>query len=246
MTRRVRGRRDEVRALAARLQFEREDERAVIAREIHDDLGQMLTSVQLGLAWIARAVTPGPPRVQAKVRSLSALVTATIRSVRRIAVELRPGPLDELGLAKTLRLEARAFKAHTGVPCRFETNLGRARCGRAGGVAVFRIAQAALTNVARHARASRAVMTLMKRRTDLVLTVHDNGRGMTAPSVHRHDSFGITGMRERAIALDGTLTLAGARGTGTTVTVRIPLSQILLTKDLRGPSRAGRRSGATC
>jgi signal transduction histidine kinase len=220
--------RDELRALAARLQFEREDERAVIAREIHDELGQVLTSVQLGLSWIGRTLTPGQRPMRAKIRSLSALVITTIRSVKRIAIELRPGPLDELGLVKTLREEARAFEGHTGIRCRFETNLVRIRCGRAGGVAMFRIAQAALTNVARHARASRARLSLMKGRRDLVLTVHDNGRGIARTSVDNHDSLGIIGMRERAIALHGTLTLCGSKGKGTTLTARIPSSRVLI------------------
>ena len=95
--------RDQLRALAARLQFLRENERAAIAREIHDEFGQSLTSLQLGLSWIARKVTPKQQPVQAKIRSLSALVTTMIRSVKRIAIALRPGALDELGLVKTLQ-----------------------------------------------------------------------------------------------------------------------------------------------
>jgi signal transduction histidine kinase len=219
--------RDQLRALAARLQFLRESERAAIARELHDEFGQTLTSLQLGLSWIARKVTPQQQPVQAKTRSLSALVTTMIRSVKRIAVELRPGALDELGLVKTLQSEAREFEGHTGIRCRLETNLGKAKFDRVGSVAIFRIAQAALTNVARHAHASRATITLMKRNNDLLLTVKDNGKGITKKVVHSHNSLGIIGMRERALALDGTLTLRGSKGKGTTLTVRIPLSRIL-------------------
>ena len=219
--------RDQVRALAARLQFLRESERTAIARELHDEFGQTLTSLQLGLAWIARKVTPQQQPVQAKTRSLSALVTTMIQSVKRIAVELRPGALDELGLVKTLQSEAREFKKHTGIPCTFETNLGKATIDRVVSVAIFRIAQAALTNVSRHAQASRAMIALMKRNDDLLLTVHDNGKGITKKSAHSHNSLGIIGMRERALALDGTLTLRGSIGKGTTLTVRIPLVRIL-------------------
>jgi signal transduction histidine kinase len=219
--------RDQLRALAARLESQRESERADIAREIHDELGQSLTSLQLGLAWLTRTVTPTPP-VRAKLASMSGLVRATIRSVRHVAIRLRPGVLDELGLVKTLRSEARAFAEHTGVQCRFETNLRSVACDRAGGVAVFRIVQAALTNVARHAHASRAVIGLMKRRNDLVVTVKDNGRGLTRALIAKPGACGVIGMRERALALDGTLTLAGSRGKGTTLTVRIPLSRVLI------------------
>lgn len=223
--------RDQLRALAARLQSIRENERAVIAREIHDEFGQALTSLQLGLSWIARKVTPQRQPVQAKIRSLSALVTTMIRSVKRIAVELRPGALDELGLVKTLQSEAREFERHTGVRCRFETNIAKSKFTRAVSVAIFRIVQAALTNVARHAQASRAMIALLKKNNDLMLTVNDNGKGITKKLAHSHNSLGIIGMRERALSFDGTLTLRGSKGKGTTLTVRIPLSRVLIGRE---------------
>jgi signal transduction histidine kinase len=220
--------RDQVRALAARLQLLRESERSTIARELHDEFGQTLTTLQLGLSWIARKVTPRQQPVQAKTRSLSALVTSMIQSVKRIAVDLRPGTLDELGLVKTLRSEVRAFEEHTGIRCKFETNLGQATVNRLGSVSIFRIVQAALTNISRHAQASRAVIALRKRNNDLiVLTVHDNGKGITKQSADSHNSIGIIGMRERVLSLDGMMTLRGSPGKGTTLTVRIPLSRIL-------------------
>ena len=176
---------------------------------------------------MAGKVDPKQQPVQEKIRSLSALVTAMIQSVQRIADELRPGVLNELGLVKTLKSEAREFEGRTGVPCRFKTNIGKAKFDRVGSVAMFRIAQAALMNVARHAHASRATIALMKRNNDLMLTVNDNGKGTTKELVHSHNSLGIIGMRERALVLDGTLTLRGSKGKGTTLTVRIPLSRIL-------------------
>jgi signal transduction histidine kinase len=215
--------RNQLRALAARLESQREDERGAIAREIHDELGQSLTSLQLGLAWLAGTVTSTPP-VRAKLASMTALVTATIGSVRDVAVRLRPGLLDELGLVKSLRAEARAFTQQMGIPCRFQTNLPNVAFNREGSVVVFRIVQAALTNVARHARASGAVVALTKSGTDLVVTVKDNGRGITAGQLAKRGAFGVIGMRERALALDGRLTLEGSRGKGTTLTVHIPLA----------------------
>lgn len=220
--------RDQLRILAARLESQRESERTEVAREIHDELGQSLTSLQLGLAWLTYTVTLTPP-VRAKLASMSALVRTTIRAVKEVAVRLRPGVLDELGLVKTLQSEAKAFTEHTGVQCRFETNLRNVACHRAGSLTVFRIVQAALTNVARHAHASRAVIGLMKRQNDLVVTVKDNGRGITKTLVAKPGACGVIGMRERALTLDGTLALAGSRGKGTTLTVRIPLSRVLIT-----------------
>jgi signal transduction histidine kinase len=219
--------RDELRALAANLQFLRENERTAIARELHDEFGQTLTSLQLGLSWIAQRVTPQQRSMQAKARSLSMLVTTMVQSVKRIAVELRPGVLDELGLVKTLQSLAREFEGHTGVRCRFETNLGKAKFDRVGSVTLFRVTQAALTNVARHAQASTATIALMKHGDDLILSVKDNGKGITKKSIRNHNSLGIIGMRERAIALDGTLTLRGSKEKGTTLMIRIPLVRIL-------------------
>ncbi len=220
--------RDQLRALAARLQSIRENERAVIAREIHDEFGQALTSLQLGLSWIAGTLTPKQQPLQEKIKSLSALVTSMIRSVQRIANKLRPGVLDELGLVKTLKSEAREFEGRTGIRCGFETNAGKATFDRLGAVAIFRIAQAALTNITRHAHASGAIITLMKRKNYLILTVNDNGKGITKKLIYSHDSLGIIGMRERTLALDGTLTLKGSKSKGTTLTVRIPLSRVLI------------------
>ena len=220
--------RNQLRALASYLLSARENERAVIARELHDEFGQGLTSLQLGLSWISRKLTPGQRPLQEKIRSLSATTTNLMRSVKNIASELRPGVLDELGLIKTLKSEAREFEGHTGIQCRFETNTAKAKFDRSAAVAIFRIVQAALTNVARHAHASRARIALMKRKNGLILTVTDNGKGIGRKLIYGHDSLGITGMRERALALGGTFTLGGSRSKGTMLTVQIPLSRVII------------------
>jgi signal transduction histidine kinase len=223
--------RDELRALAAQLQSIREDERTVIAREIHDELGQTLTSLQLGLAWIAAQVSSSRQRpLRAKVTALSELATTLSRSVRTLAAGLRPGVLDELGLVKALKSEARAFTTHTGIPCAFRSTVGKTKFDRAPSVAVLRIVQAALTNVARHAQASRATLALAKGKKDLILTVHDNGQGIGRGKAERPDALGIVGMRERALALGGKLTVGGSRAGGTTLTARIPLSRVDLSR----------------
>jgi signal transduction histidine kinase len=150
-----------------------------------------------------------------------------MRSVKNIASELRPGVLDELGLVKTLKSEAREFEGHTGIGCSFKTNTAKAKFDRSAAVAIFRIVQAALTNVARHAHASRARITLMRKKNGLILTVMDNGKGITRKPIHSHDSLGITGMRERALAFGGTFTLGGSRSKGTTLTVQISLARAI-------------------
>jgi signal transduction histidine kinase len=219
--------RDQLRALVAHMLSVREDERAVIARELHDEFGLALTSLHLGLSWISRKLTPGQQPLQEKITSLSATTTSLIRSVRNIATELRPGVLDEFGLVKTLKSQAREFEGHTGIRCMVKTNAAQAKFDRLAAVSIFRIVQAALANIARHAEASRAVIALMKRKNGLILTLTDNGKGINRSLIVSHTSLGITGMRERALALGGTFTLRGSRGKGTTLTVQIPLSRIL-------------------
>jgi len=196
----------------------------VIARELHDEFGQALTHLHLGLSWISRKLVPEQQPLQEKIRSLSATTTSLIQSVRNIASELRPGVLDELGLVKTLRSEAREFEGHTGIPCRFKTNTVNIQVERPVAVAVFRIVQAALTNVIRHAQASRVLITLVKRKRFLVLMMADNGKGIPRELIHSHNSLGITGMRERTLALGGTFALRGSRGKGTRLVIHIPLS----------------------
>jgi signal transduction histidine kinase len=220
--------RNQLRALASYLLSARENERAVIARELHDEFGQALTSLQLGLSWISRKLTPGQQPLQKKIKSLSATTTTLMRSVKNIASELRPGVLNELGLVKTLKSEAREFEGHTGIHCRFKTNTAKAKFDRSAAVAIFRIVQAALTNIARHAHASRAHIALTKRKNGVTLTVTDNGKGISRKLVYGHDSLGITGMRERALALGGTFTLGGSGSKGTILTVQIPLSRVII------------------
>jgi signal transduction histidine kinase len=148
-----------------------------------------------------------------------------IQSLRTITVELRPGALDELGLVKTLESTAMEFKEYAGIPCRFRTNAAGLTFDRPAAVAVFRIVQAGLTNVARHAHASRVMVALMKSKTDLIVTVKDNGKGISGKQAGNQNSLGLIGMRERALALGGAFTLGGYRGKGTTLTARIPLSR---------------------
>jgi signal transduction histidine kinase len=222
--------RNQLRALAAYLLSVRENERSVIARELHDEFGQALTTLHLGLSWLSRKMTPGQQPLQKKIKSLSATTTSLIQSMRDLARELRPGALDELGLIKTLKSEAGEFEGHTGIQCRFKTNIAKAKFDRSAAVGIFRIVQAALTNVARHAHASRAVIALVKRKNGLTLAVMDNGIGISRKLIHSHNSLGISGMRERALSLGGRLSITGSKNKGTTLRVRLPLPGVMAGK----------------
>jgi signal transduction histidine kinase len=214
-----------IRTLAGQTEAVRVNERTAIARELHDEFGQALTGLVLGLSWISRSLTAEQQPIQERIASLADIVKSMMRSVRNVANELRIGPLNKLGLVKTLKSEAKGFEERTGIPCTFETNAAKFHFGRAAAAAIFRIVQGALTNVARHAQASRVEIVLMKKTNCIILTVADDGKGIPRNIVFAKSSLGITGMQERAAAFGGTLKLHDTPGKGTTLRLRIPQSK---------------------
>jgi signal transduction histidine kinase len=213
---------EQLRALAAHLQTIREEERTSVAREIHDQLGQALTAIKLDLSSLARKLPSDREQRWKRTASILKLVDETIRSVRRISTELRPGMLDDLGLVATVEWAAEEFATRTGTKCRLDLPQESIAVDPQTATAVFRILQETLTNVARHANASEVNVRLAKRDGDLTLEVHDNGRGITEGEISSAGSLGILGMRERALLLGGEVTVRGAPGKGTTVSVRVP------------------------
>jgi signal transduction histidine kinase len=215
--------REELRQLARRLQQIREEERARISREIHDELGQSLTGLKMDLAWVGAKLKPGQEALRERNDAMADLVDSTIDTVRRIAADLRPGLLDDLGLQAAMEWQASEFSKRSGV----ETDLQLEGSDRAlppeVSTAVFRILQEALTNVARHAGARRVTVRLSRESGNLVLLVRDDGRGLPEPTETRRRSLGILGMEERARALGGDVTVSGASDQGTVVTARIPI-----------------------
>jgi signal transduction histidine kinase len=154
------------------------------------------------------------------------VVDEIISTVRKIATELRPGVLDDLGLEAAIEWQIQDFQRRTGVKCEFASNLKDNRLNPDRATAVFRIFQETLTNIVRHAKASRVRVKLEAARGKLLLEVNDNGKGLTARNLSGANSLGLLGMRERATMLDGEVTIVGRRGKGTTVALRIPLVQI--------------------
>ena len=211
-----------LRALAARLQTAREEERTRVAREIHDELGQALTAIKIEL----NALLPEPPTAEEsslqRRQSLLKLLDGTIHSVRRIATELRPVLLDDLGLAAAVEWAVEEFQTRTGIECYLSIPDGDIALDGDRATALFRILQEALTNVARHAQATQVVVRLAEADGELTLAVRDNGRGTPKEQLVSHRSLGILGMRERALVLGGQFDIASRASDGTTVTVRIP------------------------
>ena len=213
---------DQLRALAGRLQSIREEERKRLARDIHDQLGQALTAIKIDLSSLAQELPEGEEPQLKRASSLLKLVEESIRTVRRIATELRPGMLDDLGLVATIEWAGEDFQVRTGTACRLDLPPDDMAIDPERATAIFRIFQETLTNVARHADASEVKVRLAREDGELTLEVHDNGRGISEDILASGQWLGILGMRERAMLLGGELTISGAPENGTTVKVRIP------------------------
>ena len=219
----LRASRDQLRALAARLQSVREEERTSIAREIHDELGQACTAIKMDLALINRKTTKSQARLRQKVDATIQLVDSMIVTLRRIASALRPRTLDDLGLMAALEWQAQEFEKRTGISCRLSLPQKTLNLDADRSTAIFRIFQESLTNVARHSQATQVTTRLEIRENQLFFEVRDNGQGFDSEEIKTRKSLGLVGMQERALLLNGELKVEGIPGTGTTLTLRIPL-----------------------
>lgn len=212
----------DLRRLAAHLESVREEESARIAREIHDELGANLTMLKLGLASLLEQPAAGPPRRDA-LESLLQLAQASIDIGKRISSSLRPRMLDTLGLVETIRWHVAAFSRHTGIACAVHLpEYIRISPGRS--TAVYRVVQEALTNIARHAKASRVELRAQKNKGELLLEIDDDGRGVVEADLLKDTSYGILGMRERSQFLGGEFWIKGEPGRGTHIGLRLPLA----------------------
>ena len=213
-----------LRNLSLYLQTAREEERTHIAREIHDELGQALTALKMDLSWLKKRVSPEQDSLRAKTATMEGVIDATMQTIQRLSGELRPGILDDLGLAAAIEWQAGEFEKRTGIPCRVQVSPEEIILDRERSTAVFRIFQEALTNVARHAKATEVTATLETREGAVALEVADNGRGITEGELASPRSFGLLGIRERVLFLGGRVAISGTPGKGTTVRVEIPLA----------------------
>lgn len=215
----------QLRLLTARLQSTREDERRRIAREVHDVIGQLLTSLKMEAGRLdVKLADAGSPLTE-HTRSMIDMLDSAFKSVRQIATDLRPTLLDDLGLIAAMEWQVEDFQARSGVACRFDSTLDNAPLPSDASIAIFRVLQEALTNVARHADATSVSVTAEEDyRGWLVLRIHDNGRGIDASDLQQTNSLGVVGMRERINLLGGEFNIAGAPGKGTTLTICVPIN----------------------
>jgi signal transduction histidine kinase len=219
---------EQLRALSASLQSAREEERIRIAREIHDELGSALSSLRWDLEGVekifAESGKPSQlPALRTKIAAMLGLTDTTINTVRKIASELRPSVLDDLGLVVAIKWQAQQFQDRTGIIVHCDCPLDDVDLNQEQSTAVFRIFQETLRNILRHAQATRVDVTMVDEAGAFVLTIRDNGRGIKDDKRSGPLSIGILGMRERALLIGGEIDITGVEGEGTAVTVRLPM-----------------------
>jgi len=215
----------QLQALAANLELAREEERTQIARELHDQMGQALTAMKFDLAWLSERLGKKDTSMAQKAKTIKEQMDTMIKTVRRIATELRPGMLDDLGLAASIEWQARDFEKRTGIVCEVTFTGEDLPQARAQALALFRIFQEALTNVERHAKANHIEVKLAATPELLTLQIHDDGRGIQEQEIANPLALGLLGMRERTKRLGGNFDIQGVPDDGTIVTVSIPVKQ---------------------
>ncbi len=216
----------QLRHLSARLQHVREEERTRIAREIHDELGQQLTGVKMDLSWLFKKIDKEQPKeLEDKVTALLKLIDNTIKTVRKISTELRPGILDDLGLIAAIEWQCNEFEKRHGIKCVFTTTIDDLDFGTIVSTEVFRIVQETLTNVVRHSNATCVEIKMKISNGNLLIELSDNGKGITVDEINNNKSLGLLGIGERTKILGGTFSIKGEPGKGTMVTLHIPFAE---------------------
>lgn len=215
--------RKQMRELAVHLQTARETERVRIARDVHDELGQVLTALNMDAHWMSKHIPDEQVELQQKNLSMLSVINIAIGSVQRITSELRPAMLDELGLGPAIQWYLDEFQQRTGIECESVVDFDDMQLDPGRATTVFRILQEALTNVTRHAGASRISLGIRRGDGHLEMRLSDNGRGVTPSEINREDAFGLLGMKERALASGGKVEIEGQRNEGTTVSLHLPL-----------------------
>jgi PAS domain S-box-containing protein len=216
--------RTSLRNLATRLQSVREEERTRIAREIHDEVGQALAAIKMDLSWMRKKLEKGQKLPEGKIQSMSQLTETTIQTVRRIATELRPRLLDDLGLAAAIEWQAKDFQKLSGIRTSVAVKTGDLYFSEESKTAIFRIVQEALANVAQHAEATKVRISVGVIGNNMELKIQDNGKGIAAEQISDPESLGLLGMRERAESLAGEIMIKGTPNKGTRILARIPVT----------------------
>jgi signal transduction histidine kinase len=216
--------REQLRALAERLQWVREEDRKQVARDLHDQIGQILTAIKMDMTWMTRHLPESEAEVLARLKESIQLINDGVKAVRTICSGLRPGVLDDLGLAAAIEWQASEFAARNGIPCQVSVPPVDLHLDGDRATATFRIFQECLTNVIRHAQAKSVRIALYQQEESILLIVEDDGIGFHESGFSNAlGSLGLLGMKERAQFCGGDVQISSSPGNGTTVTVRVPV-----------------------
>jgi signal transduction histidine kinase len=220
----MRERTEEIQKLTGYLENVREEERTRIAREIHDELGQQLTGLKMDASWINKKIVGSTdPNILERIATMISLIDETVKTVRRISSELRPGILDDLGLVPAIEWQCQEFEKRTGISSKCHAGLTDQNIDKNLATNIFRVYQEALTNVARHAQATLVETNLTQDDGIINLTIKDNGVGFDTEEIKNKMSLGLVGMRERAMLFNGELTINSKKGKGTTIVLKAPM-----------------------
>lgn len=214
----------ELKRLIGVLDAIREDEQKRLAREMHDDLGQLLAAMKMDLSALAQQLPPGDYSVLQRLDAINELVNSMLVSVRRIIADLPPKLLDDVGLLDALHMLGRNFENRYGVSCRVHLPRSAPACSGKAASMLYRLVQESLTNIAKHAQATRVDITMETEPGLLTLSIIDNGKGASPTDLRKNGSFGLLCMRERIAAFDGDLHIDTRPGAGMTVRVSLPLA----------------------
>jgi signal transduction histidine kinase len=216
--------REQLRALAERLQWVREEDRKSVARDLHDQIGQILTAIKMDMSWMSRRLPQSEGEVLVRLKESIQLINDGVKAVRTICSGLRPGVLDDLGLAAAIEWQASEFTSRNGVLCQVSVPPVDLHLDGDRATATFRIFQECLTNVIRHAQAKTVRVALCEENENIVLVVEDDGIGFSESNLSESlGSLGLLGMKERAQFCGGEVKISSSPGNGTTVTVRVPV-----------------------
>jgi signal transduction histidine kinase len=219
---------DDVRRLNVHLQSVREEERISIAREIHDELGQQLTGLKMDAAWLTKKINANETEQRERLTSMIALIDDTVKTVRRISSDLRPGILDDLGLIAALEWQCSEFERRTDIRCTFSSDRTEVFLEKNCTIGIFRIYQESLTNVLRHSQATTLTTEISLSDEYFNISIKDNGVGFDLTEAKNKKTFGLTGMKERARMSNCILIIDSKKGVGTSVILNIPKSQLKL------------------
>jgi signal transduction histidine kinase/CheY-like chemotaxis protein len=216
---------EELKNLASHLQEVREEERATISREIHDELGQQLTALKMDIDWVLHKQVDTENEVAKKLNDMLKMSDHVIHTIRRISSDLRPAIIDDLGLIAALEWKCHDFEEKTGMPCYFVSKVTERKFENKLGINTFRILQETLTNITRHASARSVAVSVSETETQLCLEIADNGKGISEENIGNGKTLGILGMKERAALLGGELSIRGIKNKGTKTKLTLPLEK---------------------